>query len=398
MSSSAQELLTTAQRRPEKAPSFWDRMKSGFANIPSDAWLALGSSLLANSWVDPVRGTGGIQAGLGEGLPRFMEARDKARRKSAFEDWMGRNRGALPVDDELLASMDPDEAMQLAVKAQIASAGQENEPPPIKEIMEGGKIVTVMWNGAEWVPVSEAPRWNPTGENGGAEARYQQAGPMRLPDGSVVNTRFNPYGGYEYQGPDGSWSSVPSGSRPTTASSGGSLTPQQFMKARTELGVEQMSIQKLNNYLTRLGDTNTGVKRWADGISANAKTLLGSGKLNPQELALQVARGEVQGLLGLFREDIVGPGVMTEYDAKRVLNALGGDVSALQNPQVVESLLRNLMDTKMQRAQILYEEVSRSAPVYGVDLAPLTPPAPPTPSPDAPRKRIRFDSQGNPVQ
>jgi hypothetical protein len=69
--------------------------------------------------------------------------------------------------------------------------------------------------------------------------------------------------------------------------------------------------------------------------------------------------------LGLFRVDIVGPGVLTEYDAGRVIEALGGDLNALQNKEKVFALLQQLYQDKMDRFEFLNQELGRSDLVRG---------------------------------
>jgi len=56
------------------------------------------------------------------------------------------------------------------------------------------------------------------------------------------------------------------------------------------------------------------------------------------------------------------------------LQALGGDFNALQNPQTVERLLRDLYERKVGRVQFIDNELSRSDPVYGETAMPFTAP------------------------
>jgi hypothetical protein len=187
----------------------------------------------------------------------------------------------------------------------------------------------------------------------------QQGMPFSLPDGSVVQGMFDPARGFVMDTPTGRVP-LPVNARPTTPSAGGPLPAGQFNKLLQDLDTERSSLGKLDRYFSTLQDTNVGFARLADQISANAKTFLGQ-PLNSQELSRQVAQGQLQGLLGLFRTDIVGPGAMTEYDAQRVLQALGGDVNALQNPQVVERLLRDMYESKKRTVNTLQRQVDYSS-------------------------------------
>lgn len=207
-----------------------------------------------------------------------------------------------------------------------------------------------------------------------APSRYfQQGGAAALPDGRVVQTMFDPQRGYLYSTPQG-MQPLPADARPTTPSTGGPLSQTKFIELRDEQRIENSALNKLNKYFSSVQSADVGFKRLASQVSANAKTLFGSG-LSPEELSGQVARGQLQGLLGLFRETVVGPGVMTEQDAIRVLNALGGDFNELQNPQTVESLLRDLYQSKYSRVQFLENELKRSNAYFGEQGMPITAPA-----------------------
>lgn len=207
----------------------------------------------------------------------------------------------------------------------------------------------------------------------GNEPRFQQSGPFALPTGEVVPGMFNPGQGYVYQGPNG-LAPLPPGSRPVPPSTGGPVTPMQFNKLVDDLEDERSAVNKLNRYFATVKDTNVGFARMADQIAANAKTLFAQ-PLNQKELSRQVAQGQLQGLLGLFRTDIVGPGVMTEYDAQRVLQALGGDLNALQNPQTVQALLKDMYESKRRRIGVLERQVDYSSR-YFPGVAPQSQPLP----------------------
>tara|TARA_R110002126_G_scaffold596_2_gene3685 strand:- start:546 stop:1976 length:1431 start_codon:yes stop_codon:yes gene_type:complete len=221
------------------------------------------------------------------------------------------------------------------------------------------------------------------GQGGNNRNSYQQADAMKLADGTVVQARFNPdTGAYEYQNEEGQFVSLPPDARPTTAGSGGSLTPKQFLDVRVEYIQEEQALNRMNDYMGTVGDMNVGYKNLADQVSSSIKTIFDTGEYTPEEISRQVAEGQLNGLLGLFRTDIVGPGVMTEPDARRIVAALGGNIGLLTNPQVVEPLLRQIYEDKRVRADLLRQEVERNAPTYGYLMpAPLAPSALVAPAP-----------------
>ncbi len=126
----------------------------------------------------------------------------------------------------------------------------------------------------------------------------------------------------------------------------------KFVDLSEELQSDVGSMRQLEKYMTAINNTNEGFARLADDLSASAKTLLGSyigadyAKLSPEELNLRISRGLQQGLIGRFRIETVGGGVMTEQDALRIIQNLGGDVTLLQNKEVVAKQIKNLFDAK----------------------------------------------------
>lgn len=194
----------------------------------------------------------------------------------------------------------------------------------------------------------------------GSNRNYQQSDTMLLPDGQVVKSRFNPATG-SYEIPSGNgWTAAPAGARPGTPSMGGPLPASQFNTLVSSLGEEKAALRKLQRYEETMGDANIGLQRWADQVSVKAKTLFGSEEITPRQLAAMEGPAKLQALLGLFRVDIVGPGVMTEYDAQRVIQALGGNFDALQNPEVVRNILQDIRAGKERRIAELERQVQYS--------------------------------------
>ena len=236
------------------------------------------------------------------------------------------------------------------------------------------RLIPVIKNGIPtYVPESKAEGMTPataqtikvsTGGGGGGGGRGQQGPAFVLSNGKIVQSIFDPLSGqYMYQSDTGRVP-VPADAKPTTASAASGLSEKQYITYRQEAFDHQQGLKKLNSFFEKIGDTNVGIQRWADAVSAKAKSLLGN-PLSREQLALELAKGEQQGLLGLFRVDIVGPGVLTEYDAGRVIEALGGDLNALQNKEKVFALLQQLYQDKMDRFEFLNQELGRSDLVRG---------------------------------
>jgi len=232
--------------------------------------------------------------------------------------------------------------------------------------------------------------------------RKQQGGTFALPDGTIVSAVFDPDSGKRFYQNKGGMFELPHDARPTVPSAAGPLSTQQFFKLTQDLALEESGVKKLDRYLETQGDANVGLQRLADQISGNIKTLF-AGQLDPKELSARTGQGQLQALLGLFRTDIVGPGVMTEYDAQRVLMAIGGDFTALQNPQVVRKLLGEIMQDKQNRINLMKRQVDYNSRFFPGVYAPApTPPGSPgatsASQPQPGKTRIKYDAEGNQIQ
>jgi len=127
-----------------------------------------------------------------------------------------------------------------------------------------------------------------------------------------------------------------------------------FVKLSEGLSEDRTSMDRLQSYMKSIGNTNEGFQRLGDQMTASLKTLL-SGIAGPEwttlskeELNAAVAQGQLQGLIGRFRIETVGGGVMTEQDALRIIANLGGDVNALQNKEIVAQQIETLFRGKLK--------------------------------------------------
>tara|TARA_R110002153_G_scaffold73691_2_gene192214 strand:+ start:2153 stop:3244 length:1092 start_codon:yes stop_codon:yes gene_type:complete len=153
---------------------------------------------------------------------------------------------------------------------------------------------------------------------------------------------------------------------PTTAGmqSIGIATETQFGKLKKELDENEITLKKYSDYAKNVGSAGVGLERLADGMTSHLKTLFSSSakqlNLSEKEIALRLAGGQLQGLIGRSRLEIVGGGVMTEQDALRIIRALGGDVDALQNPEIVKRTMQNIFADKYKIYQGDLERYNRN--------------------------------------
>lgn len=124
-----------------------------------------------------------------------------------------------------------------------------------------------------------------------------------------------------------------------------------FDKKLTDIRTDERRIKALDSYLNSVEGAEQGFKRFFDRIQTSVKTFIDNGQLTQEELSTAEGQAKLQGLLGMFREDIVGGGVMTEFDALRVINALGGNFNSLQNKEVVRKIISNLREQSIPRYQ-----------------------------------------------
>ena len=99
-----------------------------------------------------------------------------------------------------------------------------------------------------------------------------------------------------------------------------------------------------SNYLNTLTQSKDGLTRLKNQILGVVKRVKGDPDLTGDEIMELTRNGELQQLLGTSRERIVGPGVMTEYDAQRILQALGGESWGSITTQIAQRNIRRLFE------------------------------------------------------
>ena len=166
--------------------------------------------------------------------------------------------------------------------------------------------------------------------------------------------------------PGGEIIPMPADAEPTVKSalSGERLSGNQMVKLAGEVRQSENSLRKLQKYLGTQGGTNQGFQRLGDTFLTRLKTFFG-GDLDADELNLAIANGQMQAILGGLRVATVGPGVMTEQDAERVVAAIGGRPDALQNPAVMGQLIRDAFEFQYNLYEQQYDDLSLAYDFYG---------------------------------
>ena len=117
-------------------------------------------------------------------------------------------------------------------------------------------------------------------------------------------------------------------------------------KLADQVNTAERGIRLLKKYEKQQGGTRSGYDRIADQVMGGFNTFLKKG-LTQEQLNLVLSEGTLQSLVGNYRIEVVGGGVMTEQDAIRVIKAVGGNVNALQDPARVKAAIQDLLFEKM---------------------------------------------------
>ena len=152
--------------------------------------------------------------------------------------------------------------------------------------------------------------------------------------------------------------------RPTVASEEQryQMDINKFFEYEKQMREQEQSLEGLISYMKNRGGAPEGYDYFATRAMLKLKTLMsqatnerGGVGITTEELMQGLAEGKFQGLIGRFRIETVGPGVMTEFDAQRIIMALGGEPGALQNKVIATAILKDIFESKYQ----LYLDAAR---------------------------------------
>jgi hypothetical protein len=113
---------------------------------------------------------------------------------------------------------------------------------------------------------------------------------------------------------------------PSSRSESNTLSPDGFRKISTDIVNQQNQINSINEFLKSTeGLSRSGLQRVVEGFTSKVKTALGL-PLSEAENAIGEGKARQQRLLGAIRNEILGPGVLTDQDAERLYQAMDGDI------------------------------------------------------------------------
>ena len=122
---------------------------------------------------------------------------------------------------------------------------------------------------------------------------------------------------------------------------------KEFMKQSKVVIENEQSLDALASYVKTFDDADTGFNRIGTEIVNWFNTLASVDGTTAEALAQGKGSAKFQALIGRFREEVVGPGIMTEFDAERIIAALGAEPSALQNPYRMKAILKDVFEQKI---------------------------------------------------
>ena len=173
---------------------------------------------------------------------------------------------------------------------------------------------------------------------------------FRLKDGTEVRGFFDKGSRrWRYWDPEGEEQNLPFGVKRITPTSTGRelMKPTAIHKMRQGMMDTQTGLRQIVRYMKNVAETGAGFKSIAAQWRAKFKVISGE-DLTQENIAALMQKGQLQGLLGKFRKEIVGGGVMTEQDALRILSALGGEVTVARHPEIVRLLLGDIVRAKIR--------------------------------------------------
>ena len=138
-------------------------------------------------------------------------------------------------------------------------------------------------------------------------------------------------------------------------SEGGVKNLQERMDDDLKVHLEvQEALPKLQDYIDTRGQmSKAGAKRIIDLMEARLAALTGEDLTVVQRATLK-GKAQFRQLLGSLRLEILGPGVLTEFDRKVIEEAIGNFGPLTDNQTAIE-LVQNIANQKLQKGRIAAE-------------------------------------------
>lgn len=186
-------------------------------------------------------------------------------------------------------------------------------------------------------------------------SRYDSAGTFvdrETGSGAIAAVKDRRTGKLGVLSPDGTFEPIDQKKmRPMTTSDANPLLDgPQFKKLSDDVLDMENSIRLIDKYMGGLDNLPQGVEKLATKATKAVKTLFTKEPLTEEEMNLGLSGARQQALLGALRTSILGPGVLTEIDAQRIIARMGGDISSLMgNPELMKEAISEVLDQKLNQ-------------------------------------------------
>ena len=309
------------QQQPNVPPNQLGQNLLDFASSPQGVGLARGLLEASGYSTTPVSLGQAIAQGLGYMMEADKTEKEQQREDEKFKELLIQNRIANDIEyrklaqnmltDELilLDAMGIDPESELGRKYLLNAFENENTNEPVYRYM---------------LRAEDGQTYNVFTSKG---ASYAEKDGQRIPQKDWQEV----FGNHVYRTASDNANTI--------------LAPTKFGELQRNVKADENSLKSYVRYLDKIGDTDTGYKRLFNSYTAWFNTFFGR-ELTTEELQQQLASGELQRLIGASRVEIVGGGVMTEQDAFRIIEALGGNVDFLQDPKRVQGAISQIFREK----------------------------------------------------
>ena len=298
-----------------------------FASSPQGAGLARGLLEASGYSTTPVSLGQAIAQGLGYMMEADKTEKEQQREDEKFKELLIQNRIANDIEyrklaqnmitDELilLDAMGIDPESELGRKYLLNTFENENTNEPVYRYM---------------LRAEDGQTYNVFTSKG---ASYAEKDGQRIPQEDWQEV----FGNHVYRTASDNANTI--------------LSPLKFGELQRNVEADEASLRGYVRYLDRLGDSDQGYDRLFNEYSAWLKTFFKQ-ELDTDEIQQQLASGDLEGLIGASRVEIVGGGVMTEQDAFRIIQKLGGNVDFLQDPKRVKQAISDIFRDKYDQYTI----------------------------------------------
>jgi hypothetical protein len=126
------------------------------------------------------------------------------------------------------------------------------------------------------------------------------------------------------------------------------MSRDSMLKLSSDVTQARSGVRQLAEYMeTVKGYGEYGLDLLASNWIGTIKTAFG-GIPTLEQLNAMEDSGELRQILGPLRIQLTGGGVMSDFDVKNIIMALGGASQATRHPEIVRRLLRKIVTTKIE--------------------------------------------------